>query len=283
MQAFIKICFLLFFSFYMSQDLLIAYNMNFRPKKESEERSNEEFYLNILSSENKSVYGSRSKIQSDSLFRLIRESSGERKTTLLAMLPKHETKDMIVKHIGDGLMEQYYYFNTDYYVLERNIPMVWKLQHEDGKKVLGYNCKKAIIDFGGRSWEAWYTPDIPYPDGPYVFSQLPGLILEIKSIDGDYCFQAIGIEKRVEQNFIIPKKSILVKNEKQLHVLKQNYINNPTAKERQEDMQMGTMGYAIVNGRKMDMSEAYKLLDKELWDWMKIHNNPIEKGDLWVR
>lgn len=283
MQALIKIVFLFFFSFYMSQDVLIAYNMNFRPQKESDVRINEEFYLNILSSENQSVYGSRSKVQSDSLFALIRESSGERKKELLAMLPKHETKDMVVKRVGNHMLVQYYYFNTDYYALQRKIPMEWKLLQEDGKKILGYNCRKATIDFGGRNWEAWYTLDIPYSDGPYVFSQLPGLILEIKSTDGDYRFQAIGIEKRVEQNIFIPTRPIVVKDEKQLLTLKQNYIKNPTIKARQEDMQMGTGGYAIVNGRKMSISETYNLLDKELWDWMEVHNNPIEKGDIWVK
>lgn len=279
----LKIIFLLFFSFYVGQDLLITYNMNFRPKKESEERSNEEYYLNILSSEDKSVYGSRSKIQSDSLFSLIRKSSGERKNILIGMLPKHETKDMLVKHLGNGKQVQYHYFNSDYYSLERKTPMEWKLQQEEGKKILGYHCKKATIDFGGRSWEAWYTLEIPYPDGPYVFSQLPGLILEIKSTDEDYHFQAIGIQKRVEHSINIPKNSVAVKDEKQMLLLKENYVKNPSAKARQEDMQMGMGGYATVNGQKMNVSETYRLLDEELWNWMKQNNNPIEKKDIWVR
>lgn len=38
-----------------------------------------------------------------------------------------------------------------------------------------------------------------------------------------------------------------------------------------------------MNGQKIDLEEGYRLLDRELWDWMEENNNSIEKDDIWVR
>ncbi len=73
-------------------------------------------------------------------------------------------------------------------------PISWELTDEMGT-VLGYSCQKATCGFGGRSYTAWYTVDIPVSAGPYRFDGLPGLILKISSDDGHYAWTATGIEK----------------------------------------------------------------------------------------
>lgn len=55
----------------------------------------------------------------------------------------------------------------------------WKLTDEQ-KTILGYNCRKAVFTDSTGTAEAWFTPELPIASGPSVFSQLPGLILEIK-------------------------------------------------------------------------------------------------------
>jgi GLPGLI family protein len=59
----------------------------------------------------------------------------------------------------------------------------WTLT-DDYSYVLGYRCQKATCKFRGRSFEAFFTSEIPYNDGPYKFDGLPGLILKVKSVDG---------------------------------------------------------------------------------------------------
>ena len=69
----------------------------------------------------------------------------------------------------------------------------WELQSGDSI-VIGHHCSAALLHHKGRSYLAWYAEDIPVNAGPYVFDGLPGLILKISSLDGDYQWEATGIE-----------------------------------------------------------------------------------------
>ena len=69
----------------------------------------------------------------------------------------------------------------------------WEITEETAV-IDGYMAQKANCDFGGRRWEAWFTPEIPYSEGPYKFCGLPGLILNIADTDGHYVFELLSIE-----------------------------------------------------------------------------------------
>lgn len=73
--------------------------------------------------------------------------------------------------------------------------MDWKMSFET-KEILGYQCFKAECDFRGRHWTAWFTMQIPVQDGPWKFSGLPGLILQMEESREHYAFRCIGIETR---------------------------------------------------------------------------------------
>ncbi|NPA45291.1 MAG: GLPGLI family protein [Chlorobi bacterium] len=99
------------------------------------------------------------------------------------------------KIIKDKNNDSLYYFKTDFFKKKKYIKIkdklsdiVWELLTET-KKILGYNCTKAVAKYKGKDYEAWFTESLPYSDGPWKFSGLPGLILEIKSKDG-----TLGIE-----------------------------------------------------------------------------------------
>jgi GLPGLI family protein len=71
----------------------------------------------------------------------------------------------------------------------------WEI-HADKKIILGYSCQKATTTFRGRTWEAWFTIDIPVSDGPWKFCGLSGLILEIVDAQKHFTFTCTGIEKK---------------------------------------------------------------------------------------
>lgn len=84
--------------------------------------------------------------------------------------------------------------DKNYYYIEKN-ELNWKVLDET-KNILGYNCQKAIVTKYGRNWIAYFTQEIPFSFGPYKFSGLPGLIVEIYDDQKDYCFTIYRFQKR---------------------------------------------------------------------------------------
>lgn len=70
----------------------------------------------------------------------------------------------------------------------------WELTSEI-KEYKKYKCQRATTTWRGRFYTAWFTEDIPISDGPYKFSGLPGLIVELYDIDKHYHFELLGFEK----------------------------------------------------------------------------------------
>lgn len=77
----------------------------------------------------------------------------------------------------------------------------WQLSG-DTTTIAAYKAQKAICDFGGRSWIAWFSPEIPFNDGPYKFNGLPGLIVKICDSRKHYVFELLSIVE-VENNQMI--------------------------------------------------------------------------------
>jgi GLPGLI family protein len=55
--------------------------------------------------------------------------------------------------------------------------------------VAGYTCQRATATWAGRRWEAWFTREVPVPDGPYKFYGLPGLVVQVADSRQHYVFE----------------------------------------------------------------------------------------------
>ena len=83
------------------------------------------------------------------------------------------------------------------YISSEPIPeMDWNITSTT-KKIGSFTTQLATTRFRGRNYNAWFTPEIPISDGPWKFSGLPGMILEVVSEKGDYKFLFKGIEMPV--------------------------------------------------------------------------------------
>lgn len=60
----------------------------------------------------------------------------------------------------------------------------WKFT-EDSDTILSYLCRKAIAEFRGRKYEAWFTMDLPFRAAPWKIHGLPGVVLKL-AVDKDY-------------------------------------------------------------------------------------------------
>ena len=82
-----------------------------------------------------------------------------------------------------------------YFYTEPLPDFAWKLA-DDTLTVCGYLCQKAVGKYGGRTWTAWYSEDVPAFFGPWKLSGLPGMILLAEDADGIFTFLCVGLMQR---------------------------------------------------------------------------------------
>lgn len=71
------------------------------------------------------------------------------------------------------------------------------------KRIGDYVCQKATGSYGGRKYEAWFTKDIPFQDGPWKLHGLPGLILEANDVANEISFTFKEISQNDDSEIIV--------------------------------------------------------------------------------
>jgi len=130
---------------------------------------------------------------------------------------------------------------------------------QDKSIINGYNCQRATTFFGGRSWEVWFTKEIPISDGPYKFCGLPGLIIQANDSKKDYVFSLSAAKQSASDIATsLPLKNIIQTNKKDLTQAKNTYaLSIPN--------RMSTRGTAVSES----LIRSYK-------ERIKKNNNLIE-------
>lgn len=109
-----------------------------------------------------------------------------------------------VNNVLDSLYSFETLDNKTYKVSEVNPKFNWNLNFSDTKKINNYTCNKATMEFRGRSYTAWFAPEIPYFIGPFKFAGLPGLILEIQDDTQTFKWSVTRLKFKNNNAFIIP-------------------------------------------------------------------------------
>uniref|UniRef100_UPI0040496601 GLPGLI family protein n=1 Tax=Flavobacterium sp. TaxID=239 RepID=UPI0040496601 len=94
-----------------------------------------------------------------------------------------------------------------FYVKEKKATLNWELENET-KKIGNYTCNKAVCQFRGRTYIAWYTNEIPVSFGPWKLQGLPGLILEAYTPNEEVYIYA----KKIEYPTNNPTPIVKIKN-----------------------------------------------------------------------
>ncbi|WP_187478522.1 GLPGLI family protein [Amniculibacterium sp. G2-70] len=187
---------------------------------------------------------------------------------------------IVLKDFNKSEFQKLEFISSNLFKLDYHFPDTWKLLNTT-KEILSYPCSKAEIEFGGRIWEAWYATTIAFPDGPYKFQGLPGLILEVKSKDNEYQFKATGIKK---VDTILKMSSSYATNfgskEKEI-AYKRKLKIDPTISEKSSSMS-NISSTAFYNGKEITGKESNQYRIDSFNKFISTHNNPIEKGDIWV-
>ena len=83
---------------------------------------------------------------------------------------------------------------TEYSYTDDMNTQEWQLKN-DTMIVMGYLCYKAVCQWRGRNYEAWFTPDIPVSEGPMKFAGLPGLIMKVSDNMQEWIYEIDGLQK----------------------------------------------------------------------------------------
>jgi GLPGLI family protein len=119
---------------------------------------------------------------------------------------KHTTeqgRQVYYDRLKDSIWWNRKYTNT-IYGTEKATKIDWKFDKET-KKMGKFTCKKAVGNFRGRTYTAWYTTEIPVPYGPWKIFGLPGLILEVYDINKEVFIYFKSIEYPIKNDIKITK------------------------------------------------------------------------------
>jgi GLPGLI family protein len=257
------------------------YELTYKPNKDSAKLEKEMMVLDI--DQNKSLYQSYTKIQMDSIASIIiKEASntrfpdfkriGNRRARFTHQISKtYPIREVLYK---DRI-------SMDYYSYRENPELVWKISDE--KQQIGtYNAQKAIADFGGRKWIAWFTTEIPFPDGPYKFYGLPGLIVKVGDEAGNYSWELKGNRKTdniaevSSVEGLLSKTGLFVSKEitKEKFTEKyEQYKNDPLAGLKQ---MLGQLPSDPKLSDESSISKEMREAEKQMKESLAKNNNSIE-------
>jgi GLPGLI family protein len=140
----------------------------------------------------------------------------------------------------------------------------WEIR-TDTVTFLSYLCRKAICNFRGRKYEAWFTNEIPINNGPWKFSGLPGLILKVYDIQEHYVFECIGLE-------YLPEKEPII-----FYELKYSEISRSDLDKLYRKMHSDNAAYFSTQGIKtMELNPVTKKFETVSKSTIVYPYNPIE-------
>lgn len=263
------------------------YELTFKPKKDSTKLDKVITVLDITD-KNRSVYQDYTVISQDSI------SKVEIETMQKAGVYKDLSKSLKTPKFSSRIHKLYPSMKVEYVdkvangMTPVNIAYVedlkfnWKILN-DKQKIGEYNTQKATTEFGGRTWTAWFASDIPFQDGPYKFSGLPGLIVKIEDADKNYSWVLQGnkkIKEYSEFSYIEglmqatggkPKELTREKFDKTFNDFKKDPFASVRPMMTQEIMSR------TMPGSDGTIGDMMKKQEKMYKDFYNANDNPVEK------
>ena len=253
---------LIFFSFRISAqgtikekfDYEVIYKLSF--KLDSTLVNPESEYMMLYMGKDYSYYISRAQNFEDEI--KVKGNSGS--TSKNALTNFHY---QILKEIKSDRLFYIHQIASDrfYFGQDKNI-FNWQIETET-KEIKGYKVQKAITNFAGRDYVAWFTPDVPISDGPYKFNGLPGLILEISDVENEWNFEFFGLKKlSPKQDFKLKFNQLIKTSLAELKATNLRYRKDP---------------FTYINNPNITISpEVHQKYIESFAEMLEKENNPIE-------
>lgn len=192
-------------------------------------------------------------------------SSAEMNSDYFFQIP---SKKQIIRYANLGIQD---------YKMEIALPdFKWQIETET-RTIGNFACQKAVGNYAGRQWIAWFASDLPFQFGPWKLGGLPGLILEARDAKNEIQFIFKELFKNTEQGYIesIPGKPVVI-SESSFEKSKRNFEKDPSGTV-QAFLPIGSEPtptfYTDASGKMLTGNEAKAAIKKNA---NKKTNNPIE-------
>lgn len=191
------------------------------------------------------------------------------------------TGQIVKRKINTTENENFINIKFGYYSFKTNDKINWNISGET-KQIQQYTLQKATAKFGGRNWVAWFNKNIPFNEGPFKFSGLPGLVFEIYDTKKNFIYNLIKsqelpniypTEDFVESNF--GNKAIPI-NEKQKQKLALEFYNDPFSFERTNFNTSNNNLNINIGGKEIRTIDELNAQVKSMQEIIRKYNNPIE-------
>ncbi|MBB4806980.1 GLPGLI family protein [Chryseobacterium defluvii] len=261
------------------------YELTFKPKKDSTKLEKVMTVLDVT--KDKSIYRDYTVIAQDSIIKVeveaMQKSGTFKDLSKTIRMPKFSEKidkfypDMKVQYV-ERIANGFTPVNIAY---TENLKFDWKISNEK-EKIGAYTAQKATTEFGGRQWTAWFTTDLPFQDGPYKFSGLPGLIVKIEDADKNYSWVLQGNKKVANWEELSYAEKISGMNLKVTEVSREKF--NKTFNDFKKDPLASARPYLKpemmsqkMPGSDITVGEMIKNQEKMYKDFYGAVDNPVEK------
>ena len=273
----------LFAQFSFAQANRFIYQVTMKPDAaNSSEIKTENAYLDVNGQQ--SVFYPEKTIQRDSIFIRARQTGSFNFDRSQMQSLRSNIDYVIEKDFKTGVKTFKSRIARDQYSYEEDRAMDWKILPET-TKIGDYKTQKAETNFGGRTWFAWFTTDVPIQDGPYKFSGLPGLIVKLEDSKGDYSFD-LKESKKIAEIFNPDSRGTVMKVkrkdfEKQNAAFRKDpvsFLTSQMSSGRGGGMRGGNPSISPPTMRTPDPNQR-KRIEERIKEEIKSNNNPIELQD----
>lgn len=216
-----------------------------------------------------SKYMSRGKDLKDSI--KVDRSNGFDQEAYRARAAKTKTEFnyTIYKHIPAQKIAYHLTILADHLNYEEELSLFNWVIGPASKTINGFQAQKAVTNFAGREYTAWFTPEIPISDGPYKFNGLPGLILEVRDSQDHYVFQLESFEELSDPVDYEPEEKFITTTKKKLLRTKRQFDEDPFTALENANTPEKTITIEISDEQKQKMLQ-------EAREKLARNNNPIE-------
>ena len=263
LKQYLSLFFLFAFGFVFAQNKSFVYELKYKPNPSKDSTSKAKYVLDIA--EGKSMFRTLKDKEADSTFHATRRFS--------FMTTSFKDFKSVSKNLNTRETKKFITNFQKLFTIKIDEELVWTIEKET-KENLGMKSQKAVTNYGGRNWVAWFTNEIALQEGPYVFQGLPGLITEICDSKNDYVFSLVQIKN--SDGKLYEKEKALPISWKQYEKLARDYYSDPTREINGKNFGSTVMITKWQDENGNEFTPNFKEWNEKKQKEIRDNNNPIE-------